>query len=364
MCGESYRLHYLERLRPVTMSSALLFGSAMDEALNYMLEHKEEPDVLAKAIKEFNAKWEQGINVKREVVDIPLNPDVKYFKSDFDAGILEKKDWAELFKYDAKLFETKNAVDDMLKNGTAWVDIPEEMRMPYNYSNWLCMQKKGQLMLTAYHRDILPQIKEVLTVQMNISLTDEDGNEFTGVIDFVARLQDGRIMVMDNKTSGSDYEEDAVFHSEQLATYMAILNIFADDPEHSWNHKIEGAGYAVMLKKMIKEKTCEDCGHVSQGSHKTCDNLINGKRCNGAWGVKLDAKTQFLVGEISPHFSAEVLENAGTVKTCIEQGLFPKNYSTCSNIYGSPCPYINYCHKGDTKGLIKLEESKNENKSE
>lgn len=358
-CANSYKLHYVDRWRPITMSSALLFGSAIDVALNNMLLNKGIEGNLTDTLDIFNQQWEQGEDNQRNRIDLPLNPNIKYFKSDWQPDILEKRDWAELFKHDSKFFDSRSEIDEQLKAKVNWLDIPEEKRMVYNYGSWLCLKKKGQLIIEAFEKNILPQIKEVISIQKQIELDDGDGNIFNGVIDYVARLHDGRVMIMDNKTTSTEYDEESVGISEQLATYYAILNIFAKDPENDWNYKIDGAGYSVLSKKIIvdKTKTCKSCNHVGQGSHKTCDNTLNGKRCGGEWDtVKvLSVKTQFITGKISDNFAETVLENASVVKSCIELGFFPKNFSVCSDIFGSPCQYIGLCHNGDTKGLVKLE---------
>lgn len=359
-CGEKYRLHYLMRYRPVTISSPLIFGSAIDSALNIMLEGKDDPEILSKAINEFDRNWEIGQNSLREPTDMPLNPNIKYSRHDMDPDLLVKRDWADLFKRDKNFFETKSRVEADLKSGVTWLDVPEDDRMVINYANWMCMSKKGHLLLTAYYNNILPNIKRVLAVQMNIELDDGAGNVLNGVIDAVVETQDGKVIILDNKTSAQEYDLDSVAGSEQLATYYAILNIFAEDPDHAWTEAVTGAGYAVMSKKLIKDvtKVCKSCGHVATGSHKKCDAEVDGDRCNGEWDktVKFDVQTQFITGNISEHFAAEVLENASTVKSCIEAGLFPKNYSACENMFGNPCPFINKCHGGSDKGLIKLPE--------
>lgn len=373
-CGEKYRLHYIERWRSTLLSSALLFGSAMDNALNFMLgSAKDNPATLDMSLAIFDQNWEQGEDALRQKIDLPLNPNIKYSKYDFDSDLLTKADWKELFKYDSKFFDTKNKIDKLLypekdpKTGKKpekipWLQIDENDRSIINYANWLCLQKKGHLLLKAYHSDILPQIKRVLAVQKTVELDDGNGNILNGVIDAVVQLNDNKIIILDNKTTSTEYEEDSVKISEQLATYYAILNIFADDPENEWDHKIDGAGYAVMSKKLIKNvtKVCKECGHVATGSHKTCDNHINGVRCNGAWDKTVDfnVKTQFLTGNISEEYATTVLENATVVKTCIENGLFPKNFSACADQYGSPCSFYSKCHGGSNEGLIKLENKK------
>ncbi len=363
------------------MNNNLVFGSAIDNALNVMLENFQAEDVLQQSQNEFDRNYEQGDNSLREKVDLPLNPNLKYSKYDMDADLLEKADWREIFRYDPKFFETKERVEGLLnpeidpKTGVkpaalTWLEVPEEDRMVLNYANWLCMSRKGKLLLTGYHKDILPNIKEVIAVQLSISLLDEDGNDLNGIVDAVVRLHDGRVCVMDNKTSASEYEADSVQGSEQLAKYMSILNIKAEDPDDEWNHHIDCAAYAVMSKKLIKDitKTCLSCGHVSNGKAKTCDNelevpgkMVKGiqatKRCGGDWvkDKKFEVKTQFIVDDISQEYCESVLENAVTVKSCIEMGLFPKNYSACSNMFGSACPFIGLCHKGNPEGLVKVE---------
>ena len=39
-CPQQYKLHYIDRIRPDKLGSALLFGSALDEALNRLLATK------------------------------------------------------------------------------------------------------------------------------------------------------------------------------------------------------------------------------------------------------------------------------------------------------------------------------------
>lgn len=387
-CGFSYKLHYLDKIRPVTFSSNLTFGSAVDAALNLLLEKKDEKNALELALQEFNKNFEQGFDSQYNVVDLCLNPNIEYGRYDFDGDLLEKKDWAELFKYNANFYDMKKDIESKIypkedseghkEDPVPWIEINEEDRMVYNYAVWKCLSRKGHILITQYYTDILPLIKKTLATQYAITLADGDGNELPGVVDLIAIVHGDRlgldydpVVVIDNKTAAQAYKSDSVITSEQLAQYQATLNILADDPEHSWNHKIDYAAFAVMIKKLDKNitKTCKDCGHVSNGSHKTCDNEVSkevtsrGKtsvktvRCNGAWDVEKEffAKTQFIIDKISEEKEAEVLENSTTVKTCIEMGLFPKNYSMCKNVFGRPCQYLALCHRGDMTGLVKVE---------
>lgn len=387
-CAWSYNLHYNMRIRTVVFSSNFVFGSAVDNGTNLLLKRKDEPGILELALQEFDRSFEQGTDSSGAIVDMPLNPNIEYGRYDFDADLLEKKDWAELFKYNPNFFEMKKDIESKIypkedadghkEDPVPWVEINEEDRMVYNYAIWKCLSRKGHILIKQYYTDILPLIKEVLEVQYPITLVDDDGNELPGFVDLIAKVHGSAlgldydpVVVIDNKTAASAYKSDSVLTSEQLAQYQATLNILADDPDHPWKHKIDYAAFAVMIKKLDKNitKTCKECGHVSNSSHKTCDNIVKkevtsrGKasvkevRCNGAWDVEKEffAKTQFIIDKISEEKETEVLENSSTVKTCIEMGLFPKNYSMCKNVFGRPCSYISLCHKGDMTGLIKVE---------
>lgn len=312
-CSESFRLHYIERIRSQSTGSALIFGANMDLALNLMLLNKDKETALADSIKEFETNW----------LPHKDNPNIDYFKSDFDIDLID--------------IETSDG-------------------------NWHSLYRKAGFLLSAYHRDILPQIKEVIEVQKSVELLDDEGNNFNGIIDAIVRLQDGRVVVMDNKTSASKYEKDSVAKSDQLAIYQEILNIKEQDPADPWKYKIEACAYAVMSKKLNKKtiKTCQSCGNVSEKGHKLCDAIINKKRCNGTWSEvkEFSANTQFIVGTITEEFVESVLEQATAVKNNIEDGVFEKNYDACNFMFGKPCVYRGLCYNGDMHGLVQIPERK------
>ena len=56
-CPRMYKYHYRDKLRPDTTSSALLFGDAMDKALNSFLLEKKTVD---EAYEEFLQHWTTG----------------------------------------------------------------------------------------------------------------------------------------------------------------------------------------------------------------------------------------------------------------------------------------------------------------
>lgn len=355
-CGHSYKLQYIDKIVSKYKGSALYFGSAMDEAFNFMLLNKDDKDVLKDSIAIFEEHWKVNVDKYGVRTEMETNPFVLYSKWDYDPDLLEKPDWAILFKNAKNPFEFRKEIEEKLKT-TEFEDLDVVEQSFYNLGTWLSLKRKGAILLRAYYEQLLPQIKEVIAVQKVYTLEDEDKDILNGVIDFVCKLQDGTIVVADNKTSSLEYEQDSVKTSTQLSLYKRVLNIYNEDPDHEWKvGNIEHAAYFVISKKLTKNitKTCTKCGHIGEGSHKTCDNVIEGKRCGGDW-VKVkefQADTQLIIDKIPESVQDMVLENADYIKNMIKENIFPKNFSSCNGKFGR-CQYFNLCWFKNNKNLKK-----------
>lgn len=366
-CGHSYKLKYIDKLTSVFKSSSLFFGGAIDEALNFMLLNKDSKTVLEDTISIFNTNWATNVSRYGEKTSLERNPNILYSKYDFDTDLIEKEDWVNLFaetkKYNKKTeqnigspLEIKNLIDTKLKTQD-FEELSNDDREFYNFLNWHSLKRKGHILITGYFNQLLPEIQEVIDVQKSFELEDEDKNILNGVIDFICKLKDDRLVIADNKTSSFLYDGDSVKTSVQLSLYMKALNILNEMPESKWKHgKIKDAAYFVMSKRIEKDitKTCKSCGHISTGAHKTCDNIIDDKRCGGEWDKikKFDVSTQLVVDTIPENVQDMVLENSDSVKTMITTGVFPKNFNSCDGKYG-PCEFKALCWKNSDKNLIK-----------
>lgn len=353
-CGHSYKLQYVDGISSQYKGSALFFGSAIDEALNFMLLNKDSETCLQDSIAVYQSNWMTNIDRKGNVTDMPKNPFILYSKWDYDPDLLEKEDWAKLFKETNDPFKLRKEIEAILAT-TDFQDMDKEHQKFYNFSTWLCLNRKGAELLKGYHEQLLPRIKRVVDVQKVFALNDDDKNVLNGVIDFICVLDDDRLVVADNKTTSFDYEDDSVKTSTQLSLYVKVLNIYNEDPDHEWKEgHIEEAAYFVMSKKLGKNitKTCQSCGHVGEGSHKTCDNVIEGKRCGGEWTKvkEFEVSTQLIVDNIPETVQNMVIENADYVKTMIKEEKFPKNFSSCNGKFGK-CQYFNLCWFGSDKNL-------------
>jgi len=350
MCPKSYKYHYIDKIRPIVQSGALLFGSAMDKALNELLlptsEEKPE-DIFLDEFSKNNAKTD-------------LN--VVYANSDFDEDLLtdneykQAKELLSSFGVDAPsnslvLKEYKNLKTQ--KTFSGFDSLNDKQKSFYNALNWLCLTRKGLIILRDYREHILPMLKKVHKVQIEINYKLNDDTVINGFIDFIAETKDGKVVLFDNKTSGSAYSDDAVLNSPQLALYKEAIKELIPDLN------IEYAGFIVMRKNIAKNlvKTCSSCGHVGKGRHSNCDNVIKGKRCGGSWNetISPEANFQILIDKIPQSYKNIVIDNFKDVNDGIEKNVFPRNLDKCSSWYGGDCPHKAFCMNNDMRGLKKDE---------
>lgn len=366
-CGFKYKMHYIERLRPSTIHGALLFGAALDKALDAMLQdHKRNNvDILGQTYNTiFINNWRKA-EINGQLEEIMDNPKIVYAATDMDFKLFSNKDYNGFMSALQGVYNGAGALTEPTpeavinvyktilkrKEANGWDNLRLEERKFYNYMNWTCMVIKGQLMIKAYLQNIIPRIKRVIETQRQINIEHPDGDSITGFIDLIAEWEDGRIVIFDNKTSARAYEEDSVVKSQQLALYSHAL-------EHEYNTRY--AGFIVMRKLIDKDATkkCSKCGMDGDGSRaRTCTNEVGGKRCSGEWTEVLRPKAviQVLINEIPPQFEKITMENFAEVNHAIKAEVFPRNTNSCQ--MGSwRCPYFELCFKGKLDGLVKLED--------
>lgn len=356
MCGHSYKLHYLDKIRSTVQSAALVFGSALDRALNELLrpEGKKSPQ----DIFDYNFRF---TDVNGEKVYIPLSTKMVYANADFDMDLLQEEDFAELDKLvlNHQLQVNENYEKDLLslkkkKTSSGFDSFTEPEKKLYNFMNWLSLRRKGHLMIIAYAQQVMPLIEKVHDIQKYIELKNTDGDKIIGYVDIIADVKGFGTVILDNKTSAMEYEKDSVLTSSQLTLYTHIIG-----PKYNTRK----AGFIVLRKNVIKNRTkeCKLCGKDGSGQrHKTCDAMIDKKRCNGEWLETIDPKIdiQILIDEIPEQTEDIVLENLDAINYGIKQGVFHRNFQTCTNHYGGNCPYLNLCFKNKMDGLVDMKEKK------
>lgn len=271
----SWFMHYLMRWRPTETGSALIFGGAVDEGLNSLLrdlKDKNEPN-LAAAKDAFATEYDKRI----------LEGGIIFTKADQDESLLTDDDRWEGYKEN----------------------------IPY-----LCLRRKGFILIEEYAAQVLPRIQEVVLVQHQIELKNDVGDKFTGIVDILIRWEDGKLYVADNKTTSVKYATNSASESAQLATYWEALR---DE------YKPDGVMFITIPKSIRKRKL----PRVEIG---------------------------FYFGTISEALLAATFADYDKVVNGIKSGKLE-----CSGCRESifPCPYRRYCESGgrDLSGLAQAKKT-------
>lgn len=375
-CPAMYRLHYIDRIRSHRIGSALLFGSALDEALNVLLATKlDKPTENATDDLE---RIKQGFDyhlayqmINKELLDIRTSHYIDYFGSDFEKDILTEVELKSLQDFIRDAGYVKDSDDensgypnpfDLYDEISGYIKDKQEINSTdqsyYNYASWLSLKRKGHMMLEHYKDEIMPQIKRVISIQKKVNLPNQDGDVMIGYIDFEAELKGYEgIITLDNKTSSKKYKLVDINDNGQLLVY----------DEFTENGL---AGYIVLMKKIKyhKKLTCQDCGEVTSRAVKSCPAMISKSgtktgikevRCGG----KLDLEktpcieSQILVDNIQEGKKDLHFQELCGILTGIENNEFPQDRNECFQ-YGRKCIYYNYCRSNpanpDVEGLSKV----------
>ena len=366
-CPAQYKLHYIDRLRSEKTGSALLFGGALDEALNVLLETKLDnpPETATDDLDRLKRGFDYHLShqmVKKEMLDIRTSHYIEYFKSDFERDILTEVELKALSNFIEQAgyvkdeedpeseapspFELYDEILGYMKDGQ---EINGTDLSFYNYASWLSLKRKGHMMLEHYKTEIMPQIKRVVSIQKKVELPNEDGDEMIGYIDFEAELEGTEgVITVDNKTSSKLYKKADINDKGQLLVY----------DEYTQNGK---GAYIVLLKKIayIKKLTCQDCGEVTERAVKSCPAGGTGKnRCGG----KLDLekipyiKSQILIDDIDEEKKDLHFQSLCAILSGVENNEFPQNRDACFQ-FGRNCVYYDHCRsKEGNKNLEGLEQ--------
>lgn len=293
---KKYYLHYMLGLREERVGSALPFGNAIDEGLNTLLLTKD----LEKARDAFLSQF-QTFDWNGEKVELATANCIKWSKADLAPEILLEADSAEI------------------KTGAN--------------PSWVSLKRKGEMILEAYREQVLPHFSEVLAVQKYVQIQSDENAMIQGYVDLIARFQldptvenpnlllsewNGKILIVDNKTSSLKYKEDSVKTSEQLGTYMEV---------DSYEYEVDAAAYIVIPKNFRKKK----------------EPLI---------------PIEIIIDEVSPETLEKVFSDYEKVLNGVKLGDFPCTKQCLNSPFG--CAYKRYCDSNgeDLTGLVYVKENK------
>ena len=362
-CPREYELFYVHKFRSKYQSSPLLFGSAMDGSLEHYVIHKNFDE----ALKVFNETW-QNQKVNKIDTDLRLLTTINYSGKDLDLDLLEAEDFVSINELLGKGASFK--IDEIVekKKQKSFQFLKKKEKEILNYTSWLCLKRKGALLLAEGKRIIDENMIELLGTQVKVELENSEGDSSIGYADLVVRWKGyDKPIVMDFKTSSPDYKADSVRTSPQLSGYVLGLS------EQFENTDL--GGYIVLNKNILKNriKICKSCGYNGSGkSHRKCDAIVqkgihvkgldrgnpNMERCNGEWEETFtrSVKSQVIIDKTTKEFTEQTLGNYDFVCSSIKNEEFPQNFESCTRYGIMKCDFWNLCHNGSMDDLQKKEE--------
>lgn len=319
-CERKWFLQKIERLRPTFTGSALIFGSALDSAVESILLDMMLPEKERKNLDPKEVFLKQLDNFQVNGKDKKLPEDllaVKFFASNVDEKLLKTIDLAPDFeRIGIEPIEVAPFLEYCKTQRKAKVELEDTEQMLFNTLAYRTIQTSGLMFIDALIEWIEENVAEVHSVQKKIEIDDGNGNKFVGYLDFIVTLKDGRKLLIDLKSSSNPklyYPEDSASKSPQLGIYAQEEGLF-------------NVAYLVIDKNV-----------------RVRDPRI---------------RLHFIEGEITEDFLDEVFEE---ITDCVDKiyekmeygkEAFEMNKDSCNN-YGS-CEYRDYCWKGSKKNLEKV----------
>jgi hypothetical protein len=286
-CPQLDKYHSVDKLRPSRISSDLVFGVAIDTALNALLLKTGDP--------------------------------IEVFQNEFDWAKLQSVNW-DIKDQQYELFTTEEL--HLLANH------PEE------YLVYACLRRKGRIMIETYVKTMLPRIREVHHVQKTL-------NSRPGILDAILTIDGHGLVLADHKTARQPYSPDAIENDTQLALYASDQNI-------QRVAYIVLCKTFRFIKVCIK---CGRDGSNSQHKTCAQDSLGVRCHGAFERQVDTAKILQLIVADTPKINQELINESITKVEGCIERGEYYKNLSACGNQYGKRCPYFNKCWKNDETGL-------------
>ena len=349
-CPQHYDWLYNKKFKPAKEGASLYFGSAIDASITALLNGDET------WVKLFHAKWNKT-QMNNKLVEVFDNNDIVYSNNDFDADVLLPEDrltmenWIKELNIDNLSNEPIECFKEVLKiKKNPYKQTRSEQLRYFNRCSWLSLKRKGDILLTSFKEQFFPKIKKVLATQLAANIKDPySGDSIQGFVDMVLEYEGyDKPIIFDLKTASQPYDEAQLETSEQLTLYAAMKG-------NEYNTDL--VGYVVLCKNINKEKEafCKKCNYIKNGSHRTCNSLIEGVRCNGEWDEKtvLNPKVQVLIEQKTPDKINMLLNDVSNIVLAMKHNIVYKNSSKCDNWYGNPCPYKKACWKNDTSDLKK-----------
>lgn len=218
-CPRLYKHHYIDRYRTKKVSSALIFGIAIHESLEVLLNERD---------------IEAALSFFSDLMTRHLDEDnLTLFKSDFDINTVDP--------------ETRKKLELMDEDS-------------YEYTRLygiMSLHNKGKMLITQFYQEFLPRITKVYGLEVEVNIKDKKGNKVVGYIDAIVQMDDGKDYILDFKSSNASYSDKKILESRQLHLYAfcAEKNLLH---EQYGIEKIENIAYVVLRKDLDHKANLKD----------------------------------------------------------------------------------------------------------
>lgn len=206
-CPRSYRLHYIDDIRPTTTTSALFFGSAIGLVLNAICLRKKDDPTPEEIVEiadgqdplQYLDKLLETVEINHVEEPLEKSSNIRYYRKDYNPSILTDEDLAEIAEYALELglelgdrpAKFADFIEEYLSNQIHDTDILSFM----NFQFYLSLRRKGRMIITEFLDNFFHKIIKVHSIEREIRIdmslpTDPEYTDFMlGYIDMECSYQ-------------------------------------------------------------------------------------------------------------------------------------------------------------------------------
>jgi CRISPR/Cas system-associated exonuclease Cas4 (RecB family) len=335
-CPRKWKLQKLDRLRPNWTTSALLFGSALDAAVESILlkEDKDPLDV-------FNEEMDlAGLEVNGKVHESFYDAiyHVRYSAGDVDHRLLtdtvRERIRTVAANRDVEFGDFDEFLEFCKKKRKQRKALKKDEQFIYNIIAHNSLLSKGQLAIPVVAEWIEENVQEVHSVQKMIEIENVLGDRFIGYLDFIVTLKDKDC----TRCQGTGFSWDDAENRERVCDHCNPKKVLIDLKTSSDPNKYYPAEAATRSRQLAIYAMEEGIDHVA---YLVIDKKIRVREPR--------VRLKFVEGIITEEHLDEVFDEIEDVTLAIKDGEFPKNEDSCFN-YGG-CEYKDFCKFGKKTGL-------------
>lgn len=396
-CPKSYDLYYNQKIRPLTTTSALFFGSKLGLVMGAICLRKKSdltPDEareveLGQDPKQYFDQLLETVEINNKVEPLDISPNVRYFRKDYDTRILTDEDSQELNAYteekglyiEGRLATFEDFIEEYLTNQITDPDILSFMNLHF----FLSLRRKGLMMIDEFLNNFYHKIVKVYSIEreIRIDMSLEGEPEFTdfmlGYIDMecdykLCEVYDKNILKpyinlhkeldkvnkkveklhkkCETKEEYKTELKEMLQKVEEITTQMSKEFNPGDIIRMTADFKTSASRYGT--KRLTESSQLARYNLVAQNPYQGYIVLVKDLKQpkKGVRTGELYPDIQVLFGNRDEELENSVLDEDEVILEKIQNGEFPGiPTKECERQYGKFCQYYWLCHENSMLGL-------------